>query len=441
MGYNMPCKKTIDWNDRIKCPDCKIQFQSHDCFEAHKHRACKHRKVCGKCFKLYNAIKNVHVCGHFYCRECKSSHPKNSKAKGEFHCYIQKAKINKKTDFAPILKIYYDFETVQTLKLIVTKKVRPYPNFDNLNSSNETFETPYLDDVTDAHPHHNEHADHHNIQSNPRIRFEVNNDENGFSRIRDTIELEDEFFNVVNNETSTLTNKNVHQVNTASCLVKCSKCFYETNLTLGCDLCNLNKIITWTSVPNAKPGVFFCDENEDQYPVNLFRDFIIDLSNKQPFTKIILYAHNSSRFDGHLLNRSFVKLGYAPQTIYRGFSIIQSIFKANGSIGCNIFLRDTIKLAPISLAKFAECFGIEDGIAKFEMFPYLLNEPKNYLSKLNMLPAKKYYGYDLMTTKKRAEFDQKYEEENIKMLLENRQFVFVDEIIKYVEMDVITLYR
>tara|TARA_R110000824_G_scaffold2946_2_gene13443 strand:- start:82 stop:3975 length:3894 start_codon:yes stop_codon:yes gene_type:complete len=96
-------KKVKDWFS--ECDDCNKWFPTQKCFENHIDR-CDLSWKCGECNKTYDTKrfdKDTHICGDYYCANCKSV------VNADHKCYMMPKPLRPKSD----KYIYYDLETTQ----------------------------------------------------------------------------------------------------------------------------------------------------------------------------------------------------------------------------------------------------------------------------------------------------------------------------------------
>ena len=113
-----------------------------------------------------------------------------------------------------------------------------------------------------------------------------------------------------------------------------------------------------------------------------------------------------------------------PDVIQNGKKILQLEVKK----GYNIRFIDSLSFTKMPLSGFKKTFGLSDDLTK-GYFPHLFNtdENQNYIGNY---PAKEFYGYDQMPTKKKQAFDDWYK------TVENEKFDFQKEMYRYCKSDV-----
>ena len=69
------CYDEFNYEQDVRCQQCKKQFKNNQCFEIHKHLSktlCMSSIFCEKCQRIHQDRK--HVCNQSFCRKCYSSH-------------------------------------------------------------------------------------------------------------------------------------------------------------------------------------------------------------------------------------------------------------------------------------------------------------------------------------------------------------------------------
>ena len=152
-----------------------------------------------------------------------------------------------------------------------------------------------------------------------------------------------------------------------------------------------------------------------------FCDWLIDERNKNS----TVIAHNSRAYDAYFIYDYLMKKGNAPDpAIFTGSKIM---YMKVGK-GLNTRLLDSLNFLPMPLAKLPKSFGLQE--KKKGFFPHLYNTPDHENDILPSLPEAKYYDPDSMSTERRKEFMQWYDENK------NNPFHFQNEMKEYCISDV-----
>uniref|UniRef100_A0A914QQW8 DNA-directed DNA polymerase n=1 Tax=Panagrolaimus davidi TaxID=227884 RepID=A0A914QQW8_9BILA len=231
-----------------------------------------------------------------------------------------------------------------------------------------------------------------------------------------------------------------HIVNVAGSLHRCSDCIDDIHAEKSCKYCEseplgIKREKMWSSIPNSPD---FVDFHEN--PIDGLRDYMIKLTELTGISRIYAYSHNGSRFDTHLLIKSFTKDGFAPKIKMKGLSIFEAELKPNGVIKKKIMLRDSYKIIPIGLRHFNKTFDLPENVYKFD-FGHLFNKEENYGKVLDGLPHRECYGYSSLTKKNRAAFDIKYNAENERMQAAGEKYRLPEKITVYCRQDIRVLYQ
>jgi hypothetical protein len=156
-------------------------------------------------------------------------------------------------------------------------------------------------------------------------------------------------------------------------------------------------------------------------------DCIKDFIKKcyMPFKDTVYVAHNASGYDHLLISQEMRSLLSEHPSILR---VGTRIFSMEGSR--NRRWIDSYKFLSMPLKNFSATFGLE---TQKGHFPHHFNREENY-TYVGPLPAKKWYGYGMMSRTKKAEFDAWYEAQPT-----DYEFVFMTELENYCKTDVILL--
>lgn len=193
----------------------------------------------------------------------------------------------------------------------------------------------------------------------------------------------------------------------------CDKCTGVDTIENNCETCG------------ERRHVFRLDQNREHSVVD---DFLAYLFELQKAHQVIAIAHNGGSYDVHLI----LKRLFATQQSFRPFIVMR---------GSKIFLLKTAKLRFIDSLNFAMCalskvpalIGLQDTLCK-GFFPHKFNtfQNQNYIGPL---PAKEFYEPDSMSVEANAEFLAWYP------TVENDEFDFQKELIKYCDQDVMILRK
>ncbi|KAG8235182.1 hypothetical protein J437_LFUL015488 [Ladona fulva] len=129
-------------------------------------------------------------------------------------------------------------------------------------------------------------------------------------------------------------------------------------------------------------------------PVEKFFDYLT-LPRTQ-FKQIICIAHNLQGYDGQFLLRHIVSnVKKIPDVLMRGTKIISMRLEG-------LTFIDSLNFLPMPLAKLPKTFNLDVSIKKGH-FPHFFNgaDTQNYVG---IIPEKKYFGYDYMTSTGKKEF-------------------------------------
>lgn len=142
---------------------------------------------------------------------------------------------------------------------------------------------------------------------------------------------------------------------------------------------------------------------------------------------IHLFAHNMSGYDGRLLFDYLFKHRIPPRDmLWQGAKIIRMKYQ-------KVVIRDTLFHFTTSLDALPKMFNLQDTFKK-GWFPHLFNLPENQNYK-GKYPDKKYYAPELMSPKKRSEFNEWYN------TVCRKKFDFKKELFEYCLSDVEILTR
>jgi DNA polymerase type B, organellar and viral len=139
-----------------------------------------------------------------------------------------------------------------------------------------------------------------------------------------------------------------------------------------------------------------------------------------------VYLHNFSYFDGIFLLSIITSLSQNVKILIRDSRIID--LKVNFGNKNKIYFRDSLLMIPISLAKAAKSFNVEDK----GYFPYkFVNKPEITYNYIGPVPSYEYFEADKVTENAYKEYIKEY----------NGVWDLEKETIKYCEQDCITLYQ
>jgi hypothetical protein len=150
------------------------------------------------------------------------------------------------------------------------------------------------------------------------------------------------------------------------------------------------------------------------------------LSDK--FTGYTFIAHNAKAFDSQFVLKYCVDSGIKPYCIYNGTKIMYMDLP-----GKRRFI-DSLNFVTSKLAAFPKTFGLTE--LKKGYFPHYFNTPENQ-SYIGMVPDKKYYGPNQMSSEDRSKFLEWHQAR----VEENYVFDFTKGLKEYCRSDVDILRR
>lgn len=167
----------------------------------------------------------------------------------------------------------------------------------------------------------------------------------------------------------------------------CDKCRNEADVNLECVNCN------------KREHIFFKD--------NVVHNFMLYLGNiNEKFTRIIILAHNSQKYDGHFL----LKYMYSHSDVWK-FSE-DSLIMAGSKIMCINVGRykfiDSLNFFNVALSKLPKMFSLENNSKGH--YPHMFNTHEN-LNYVGDMPDLKYYWPDNLKPAERESLIKWYNEE------------------------------
>ncbi|KAG8233074.1 hypothetical protein J437_LFUL013074 [Ladona fulva] len=148
---------------------------------------------------------------------------------------------------------------------------------------------------------------------------------------------------------------------------------------------------------------------------------------RSQFKQVICIAHNLQGYDGQFLLRHIVSnMKNMPDVLMRGTKIISMRLEG-------LTFIDSLNFLPMPLAKLPKTFNLDVSIKK-GYFPHFFNgvDTQNYVG---IIPEKKYFGYNFMTSAEKKEFDVRFEQ------VKNIVYDFKKEMTEYCMNDVSILRR
>jgi hypothetical protein len=208
-----------------------------------------------------------------------------------------------------------------------------------------------------------------------------------------------------------------------------------------CDVCKNNKTDKICANCGVKDKIL---HKFNDSTVNVTRQFITflytkarglsDGARKLKGRTHFVVAHNAKSFDAQFLLNEF--------SACKDFEIRSLILTGRKIMRAEI-IRDYVKIILLDfinhvarpLAQLCKAFKLDPNLAKGS-FPVFFIAPENYKYNENYLPNTKFWCPDSMTTKNRQEFLAWHEETNKWHVANQQPWNFIDECIKYCEMDV-----
>lgn len=152
---------------------------------------------------------------------------------------------------------------------------------------------------------------------------------------------------------------------------------------------------------------FFCDQCGERERIFEGKNSLIDFMKyifqyKPNKTKVVCIAHNSRSYDGQLVMNTVLThfKNVDIDICSKGFKLMRIVFNNY------IHFIDSLMFLQMPLAKFSETFELET-TKGFSPFLFLSFENWNYEG---VIPEPKYFSIDMNNKKRRAEFEEWYEE-------------------------------
>lgn len=154
-----------------------------------------------------------------------------------------------------------------------------------------------------------------------------------------------------------------------------------------------------------------------------FLHWVHTLANDETVDRVIVVAHNFKGYDGYfILEELYKKHTSNLQQIVNGAKILSLELP-------NIKFIDLMNFFPMALANFPKTFGLNE--PKKGFFPHFFNAQQNQIYE-GYMPDKSYYDPDGMSTQRKEEFNQWYDEK----VSERYIFNFQHELLTYCQSDV-----
>lgn len=154
-----------------------------------------------------------------------------------------------------------------------------------------------------------------------------------------------------------------------------------------------------------------------------FLHWVHTLANDETVDKVIVVAHNFKGYDGYFILEELYKQHTSNlQQIVNGAKILSLELPS-------IKFIDSMNFFPMALANFPKTFGLNE--PKKGFFPHFFNTQQNQIYE-GYMPDKSYYDPDGMSTQRKEEFNQWYDEK----VSERYIFNFQHEMLTYCQSDV-----
>jgi DNA polymerase type B, organellar and viral len=195
-----------------------------------------------------------------------------------------------------------------------------------------------------------------------------------------------------------------------------------------------NKIISFDIETYVKDGImipfvvsWYDGENKSSYFIKDFKDHVDMIKSAlndimvKKYDNYQVYIHNLAKFDGVFLLKILTELGKIKPIIHNK-DLISIGFKFNNY---NITFKDSLQILIVSLRNLGKTFGV---LTQKSIFPYtFVNE--NNLDYIGPVPDFKYFNN--ISKNEYNEYKSKF----------NNNWCLRNEVIKYCEDDVISLYQ
>ncbi|KAL3080985.1 hypothetical protein niasHS_012713 [Heterodera schachtii] len=209
-----------------------------------------------------------------------------------------------------------------------------------------------------------------------------------------------------------------HKVNHLSVNITCTECCDSaTGECVECAICTTEEGILCRKKD-------WSEANGDE-PLRDFVEWVLRAwSNKH---KTYLWAHNSSRFDGHFVLKYLGETSRRPDVVMNGLKIYE--FRLQHSRQNSLLIwRDSCLLMPVRLDQRPKTFNLD--CAEKPFFPYAFNRRENYGVRLPHLPPIEDYCAGSMKREKYDKFVSWYEENKT-----TTPFYLPDELQSYCQND------
>ncbi|KAL3084392.1 hypothetical protein niasHS_008166 [Heterodera schachtii] len=209
-----------------------------------------------------------------------------------------------------------------------------------------------------------------------------------------------------------------HKVNHLSVNITCTECCDSaTGECVECAICTTEEGILCRKRD-------WSEANGDE-PLRDFVEWVLRAwSNKH---KTYLWAHNSSRFDGHFVLKYLGETSRRPDVVMNGLKIYE--FRLQHSRQHSMLIwRDSCLLMPVRLDQLPKTFNLD--CAEKPFFPYAFNRRENYGVRLPHLPPIEDYCAGSMKREKYDKFVSWYEENKT-----TTPFFLPDELQSYCQND------
>ncbi|KAF4513998.1 UNVERIFIED_CONTAM: hypothetical protein B566_EDAN018504 [Ephemera danica] len=188
----------------------------------------------------------------------------------------------------------------------------------------------------------------------------------------------------------------------------CSECRNNNDLSSFCNSCGIRE------------HIFFGEDCVEKFVSYL-------VLPRRNFSKIIVLAHNFSKFDGSwILRHMSVDRKWSPDVILNGKKIICMTYDI-------IKFVDSLCFIPMALRKIPSVFGFEN-VVKKGFAPHFFSKRKN-LNYVGAYPAPEFYGTEHMSSKEKKEFFEWYDS------VKTSVFDYKSTLITYCRSDVTILRR
>ena len=182
------------------------------------------------------------------------------------------------------------------------------------------------------------------------------------------------------------------------------------------------------------PNLLVCGRADEERPHHWYGEdcvykFLLQLEQwseggKQPLTVL---AHNFMGYDSYPVIEKLHMLCSKLKQIRNGGKVLQlTCFK-------NIRFIDSMSFIPMKLSKFSKTFDLRE--LKKGYFPHLFNKEENQEYKGPLPPVEDYLP-NSMSEDEKKEFLAWHAKEQARLVAENKQFIFQEELLEYCKSDV-----